>query len=228
MGPPDVLAPANGVRPPGAGGRLTLAAVQRDRIRDAYDALAPVFAERNAAVPPGVAAAAERFLAGLGPGARVLDLGCGHGRDAAWMAARGVAVVGADLSPGMLAQARDRTRAPLVECDMRVLPFADGTFAGVWCNAALLHLPRADAPAALVAIRAVLVPGGLLYVAIQEGDEESWEPATWVEGAARFFARYRAPEFERLLQQAGFAPPATDAESVPGRTWLRFLARRAD
>jgi SAM-dependent methyltransferase len=203
-------------------------AVLRDRLRDAYDALAPVFAERNAAMPPEVAAAAERFLAAPAPGARVLDLGCGHGRDAAWLEARGLAVVGADLSPGMLAEAHARTGAALVECDMRVLPFGDGAFAGIWCNAALLHLPKADVPGALAAMRRALVPGGVLYVAIQEGEGECWEPATWIDGAARFFARYRSDEFRRLLEQVGFALLATDVDALPGRTWLRFLGRRAD
>src|SRR5438552_9096219 len=92
--------------------------------RQAYDALASVFAERNATIPSAVLAAAERFVAALPPGARALDLGCGHGRDAAFLESRGLRLIGLDLSPGMLAQARLRTSAPLVEADMRAIPLA--------------------------------------------------------------------------------------------------------
>ena len=60
------------------------------------------------------AEAVERFLGYVGPGASVLDLGCGAGRDMAWLAAVGVVVVGAGFSPSMLAEARMRANGPLV------------------------------------------------------------------------------------------------------------------
>jgi ubiquinone/menaquinone biosynthesis C-methylase UbiE len=183
------------------------------------------FAEFHAAMPPGVEAAAERFVAALAPGAPVLDLGCGHGRDAAWLRGHGLSVTGADLSPGMLAQARARAPAvPLVEADMRRLPFAGGAFAGVWCNAALLHLPKPEAPAALAEMARVLRPGGRLYVALHEGDEETWEPTTWVAGEARLFARYRAEEIERIVEQAGFELLERTVEPGRPRTWIRLMA----
>jgi ubiquinone/menaquinone biosynthesis C-methylase UbiE len=200
--------------------------VARDRVRAAYDALASVFAERHAEIPPGVAAAADRFLAALDRRPHILDLGCGHGRDAEYLAARGATVVGADLSWGMLAHALQRAFGSLVECDLRHLPFAERAFTGVWCNASLLHVPKIDAPGVLAEIRRILANNGVLYVGIQEGDEECWEPTTWVNGEARFFARYRAEDFQRLLDQAGFLTFAREVESDPDRTWLRFVARR--
>ena len=56
------------------------------------------------------------------PGWRVLDVACGEGRHARALAAAGARVVGLDLSPGLLARAREATRAPLVRADMRDLP----------------------------------------------------------------------------------------------------------
>jgi ubiquinone/menaquinone biosynthesis C-methylase UbiE len=199
--------------------------VEKSETRAAYDALAGLFAERHAATPPGVAACAERFAAALRTGARVLDLGCGHGRDAAFLTDQGLAVVGADLSPGMLAQARRRTTAPLVESDMCALPFAADSFDGVWCNAALLHLPKADAPLALAEMRRALRPQGVLYLAVQEGTTEEWEATTWVPGVARYFARYRSDEIRGLLERVGFLVAELEREPLPnGRTWLRYLA----
>jgi SAM-dependent methyltransferase len=67
---------------------------------------------------------------GLGPGARVLDLACGHGRHAIPLAERGFAVTGYDLSEPFLARARDEAAARgvalrFVQGDMRALPFEE-------------------------------------------------------------------------------------------------------
>ncbi len=60
-------------------------------------------------------------------GWRVLDVACGEGRHARALAAAGARVVGLDLSPGLLARAREATRAPLVRADLRDLPVRRGT-----------------------------------------------------------------------------------------------------
>jgi SAM-dependent methyltransferase len=61
------------------------------------------------------------------PGWRVLDVACGEGRHARALAIAGARVVGLDLSPGLLARAREETLAPLVRADMRLLPVRPGT-----------------------------------------------------------------------------------------------------
>jgi ubiquinone/menaquinone biosynthesis C-methylase UbiE len=198
--------------------------------RAAYDAVAEQFASVNATMPPAVLASARRFLAALAeqgstPGV-ILDLGCGHGRDAAWFEAQGVRAVGADLSAGMLQQACALVRCPLVQADMRALPFAAGSFHGVWCNASLLHLPKREAPAALAEVWRLLVAGGVFYVAIQVGEGEVWEARSYDRTVARFFARYAPSEFAGLLTAAGFEIlDAGENNGVPGRHWAHFLAR---
>ena len=114
---------------------------------------------------------AERLieLSGVRPGDRVLDAGTGTGF-AGLAAARLVgpagAVVGVDLSPGMLAVARESaaqsglTNFDAVEADATTLPqFADGSFDAVTSATSLLYMPAA---AALREWARVLRPGGLL------------------------------------------------------------------
>ena len=91
---------------------------------------------------------------------------------------------------------------------MRNLPFREGSFAGVWCIAALLHVPKEDAPATLADMRRVLRHAGYFALSLQEGEGEEWN-AGYVDGVVRFFARYHAPEIAALLADAGFPhPPA--------------------
>ena len=100
----------------------------------------------------------------------LLDLGCGTGaavRDAAPHIRR---AVGFDLSPGMIAQARDRAGAAhldnveFTEGDVSgPLPFADGTFTAIVCTTAFHHFPR---PLDTIAEMArVLSPGGRIVIA---------------------------------------------------------------
>jgi ubiquinone/menaquinone biosynthesis C-methylase UbiE len=149
-----------------------------NRMQAVYDQIAEGFATINAAMPPELAAAVDRFLDLVGPGAHVLDLGCGAGRDMAWLENRGAIVVSSDLSMEMLVQARRRARGSLVQADMRHLPFQRGCFQGVWCGATLLHLPKADAPRALTEVHRVLTPEGAVFLSVQEGMGEGWEHTT--------------------------------------------------
>jgi ubiquinone/menaquinone biosynthesis C-methylase UbiE len=128
----------------------------------------------------------------------------------------------------MLVQARRRVRGELLQGDMRRLPFPDGAFAGVWCMAALLHLPKADAPAALAEMWRVLAPRGVLHLGLQEGEGETWEQVPYrSEAVERFFARYAHDEARALLQHAGFAILDSSMGEAGDRRWLRFLARVA-
>ncbi|MDQ3703491.1 MAG: methyltransferase domain-containing protein [Chloroflexota bacterium] len=159
----------------------------------------------------------------------LLEAGCGHGRDMAWLEAAGAAVVGIDLSAGMLAQARARASGSLIQADLRCLPLASGHFHGAWCSASLLHLPKVDAPSALAELRRSLVLGGALLLSLQEGTVEIWERGAYGDpDAERFFARYGPDEVEALLARAGFVVHERTSEAAGPRRWLRLLATGGD
>ncbi len=200
--------------------------IRRNRV--AYDQIAGRFSERNAEMVPYVVEAAERLLLALREAGRAqqftLDLGCGAGRDTAWMEARGARMIGADLSMGMLAAARQRVQGPLCQLDMRCLPYRAGSFAAVWCQAALLHLPKILAPAALAEARRVLMPGGLLHVSVQRGASEGFETRAY-EPEERYYAHYQPGEFRDLVQSAGFSLRA-EGRAESHRSWLWILAEK--
>jgi len=197
--------------------------ITAERGAAAYDHIAADYAVINAAMPPHLAELATHFLGRLSPDTRVLDVGCGAGRDMAWMEARGVTVTGIDLSTRMLTQAREIVQGELRHMDMRHLDLPDGHFDGVWCCASLLHLPKTQAPIALTEMRRVLVPGGTLYLGVQEGEGEVWESAPYG-SVERLFARYTSAEAETLLSNAGYAVIERGSSSAGARRWLNFLA----
>lgn len=91
----------------------------------------------------------------LGPG-RVLDVGCGIGHSASFLAPRHS--VGLDLDPGALAD-QDR---PTAAADMRRLPFVDGAFAGVMSVQSIEHVP--DPEVALAEMARILDTDGTAVI----------------------------------------------------------------
>jgi SAM-dependent methyltransferase len=101
---------------------------------------------------------------------------------------------GIDLSSGMLAQARKLARDEVRQMDMCHLTFPDASFEGVWCSSALLHVPQALAPDALGQMRRVLVPEGMLFLSLLEGESEMWETeASEFTHVQRLFVHYPQP-----------------------------------
>ena len=110
-----------------------------------------------------------RFLARLPPGAAILELGCGAGGDSAEMLAMGFDVHPTDGSPEMAEVASRRLGRPV-----KTLLFHDldevEAYHGVWANACLLHVPRAELAQVLALIRRALKAGGSFHASYKAGD----------------------------------------------------------
>jgi SAM-dependent methyltransferase len=104
-------------------------------------------------------------LAGLAPGMRVLDAGCGNGLYLRGLRERGVAAVGCDLAPGML---RAAAHPALLNADVTALPLRDGAVDVTLAIHMLYHVP--DREAAIRELRRVTAAGGTC-VAVTNG---SW------------------------------------------------------
>ncbi|MGD2205373.1 MAG: class I SAM-dependent methyltransferase [Anaerolineae bacterium] len=169
---------------------------------NSYDHVAADFAAQWGDLPleQALSAFAERITGRR----RVLDLGCGPGRDVDFMSQIGCRLVGLDLSIGMLSEARCRLPdADLVRADLRCAPFATAAFDGIWACASLLHVPRVQFPDAVAEVARLLRrPGGLFYLSLKRGHGERW--VAGIGGRRIFFVYYQPSEVETRLRQAGF------------------------
>ena len=148
----------------------------------------------------------ETFLNNLPASTRILDLGCGSGRDAKIFSEKGHKVIGVDLSSRLLEIARET--APLAnfqQMDMRNLGFSNKYFGGVWSVASILHLPRADIPQCLNECYRILKTNGVIYLGVKLGKSEEFKPDTrYAEDAFKFYSYFEEGEMEDFLQRAGF------------------------
>ncbi len=194
----------------------------------AYDLDAVAYAEAAPPLPDRVRADLDALARRLGPGARVLEVGSGSGRDARAMEERGLVVRRTDVTPGFVALLRAQGH----ECDVLDplvddLSSPDGAYDAVWANASLLHVRRDDLPVVLARLAAVTRPGGVLRVSVKEGDGEAWSTHGSVR-SPRHFTYWRAESLRAVVDGAGWTVERL-SEGVPGsrgESWLEVSAVR--
>jgi SAM-dependent methyltransferase len=140
-----------------------------------------------------------------GPGLPVLDVGCGPGHITRYLHDLGLPVVGVDVSPGMLGEAR-RLNPGIAfrQGDMRRLPWSDASVAAIAAPYSILHIPRQDVVPVLGELRRALVPGGRLYLSFHIGSEVRHVEDWWDTPVSLDFVFFETAEMEGYLQSAGF------------------------
>ena len=148
----------------------------------------------------------DRYAAALAGRGEVWDVGCGAaGHLTRYLADRGVAASGADISPGSVAVAR-RCQPGLTfrVADMCQLPAGTGSLAGVLAFYSMIHLPRPRIPAALAEFRRVLGPGGALLAAMHGGTGETGSDAAFGLPVAVRATLVTLDEMTAMAASAGF------------------------
>ena len=152
-------------------------------------------------------AISRQFAASFAPGARVLDVGCGKGRDVVALLDMGFDAWGIEPNDAMRARALARDPrlggriAPATLPDLGQ-PFGGG-FDGVVCCAVLMHLSPDDLPATLAALVSVLRPQGHLLLALPEMRADLLVDGRDPDG--RQFANHAPERVEALLAGLGLA-----------------------
>jgi SAM-dependent methyltransferase len=131
---------------------------------------------------------------------RILDLGCGPGRDLLTFKALGHEPVGIDGSAQFVEMARSGSRCEVWQQDFVDLQLPASFFDGVFANASLFHVPSAVLPDVLARLHAALKPRGVLFSSNPRGhNEEGWN-------GPRYGSYYDYPTWEAYCVAAGFAP----------------------
>jgi ubiquinone/menaquinone biosynthesis C-methylase UbiE len=171
-----------------------------------FDGLAPTWDQTG----PDPAVTLQRLEAmraelGLRPGQNLLEVGCGTGQVTGWLSesVRPGRVLSVDFSPVMLEQARRRwPEAEFALLDICAADELTGRFDVVWCFHVFPHLR--DAAAALGRMAALLGPGGELVVLHLSGSTALNAFHHQIGGAVGHDRLPSMPEFEPLLEAAGF------------------------
>jgi SAM-dependent methyltransferase len=155
---------------------------------------------------------------------RILDLGCGPGRDLLALRERGHDPIGLDGAAAFVRMARELTGAEVWHQDFLALELPAARFDGVFANASLFHVPSQELPRVLGQLRDCLRPGGVLFASNPRGrNEEGWQGGRY--GAYHDLEGWRAlavgAGFEEI--QHYYRPSGLPREQQP---WLASLWRR--
>lgn len=203
--------------------------VSRDAVRRSYDAVAADYAGRlggELAHKPFDRARLRDLAARIGRHGVIGDVGCGPGHVTAFLAAECVDVVGLDLSPAMIEQARARHPACRFEvADLHSLGAAPRRFAALVLFYVLIHEDDGSLAQALAACRAALAPGGLMLAAVHLGEAPVHLEEWWGHPVALTFRFFAEGELDAAMARAGLR--VLTSETRGPYTEVEYASRRA-
>lgn len=205
-------------------------------VRQSYDTVAETYA---ASVRPpseldplsrAMLGAFAELVKGSGNGP-VADLGCGPGKVTSYLAGLGVSPVGIDVSPKMIALARDTyPHLSFSVGSITDLEIGDGVLGGILAYYSTHHTPPELLPVVFAEFRRTLAPGGHLLLVGHVGSGEHRRPSSAYGGHPVSFESWRLPadHLAQLLIQAGFiidARMVQDPDEEQSWKTASFVAR---
>ena len=133
----------------------------------------------------------KRFIGYIPKGGKILDLGCGSGRDSLFFKELGYNVTAVDGSSEMCIQAEKNIGQAVINMTFDKLSF-ESEFDGIWACASLLHVPSKDIRDVLVKIEKALKSGGYFYFSVKYGNYEG-------EREGRYYTDYTEQSVETLF-----------------------------
>jgi|GEM_PF-106562 len=169
----------------------------------------------------------ERFEEHLKPGSRILDLGCGSGRDSKYFLDKGYKVVSLDASEAMCRKTQELTGKAAVHMRIEDMNY-ENEFDAVWACASLLHVAKSDMHKILEKAMKALRVGGVLYASWKYGKSER----TRADG--RTFANYteaRVCDMVALVSGASLEDVWTSQDVRldrigQGHLWVNVLVKK--
>lgn len=200
---------------------------------DLYNSLAGSYAKQ--ALDHGPVMQRKLFASLITKAGKILDAGCGSGRDSAFFSEQGFKVVGIDMSEKLLEIARDAApKAKFYSADMRHLSFEDNMFDGIWSCASIVHIKHKEIPEVFRNFYSVLKPGGLLYIHVKKGEGEGYIDEPSMPGKKRFYSFFTAPLLKKYCEEAGFSDieiidvglTKAYADGKHSREWIDCFAKK--
>lgn len=210
---------------------MTEPADPRRLVREGYDRASLAYRSDDADLEmSGYGHWLRRLARRIGPGARVLDLGCGNGVPAAREMAKRWTVTGVDLSPVQIGRARALVPGAAFVCaDMTTVPFPDGSFEAVVAFFSIINVPVGEQPPLFARIARWLAPGGWLLATVGREPWTGIEPDFRGAGVPMYWSHADLGAYRRWLAEAGFAIAEVGRQPKRGAPgYAVVLARRAD
>ncbi len=135
---------------------------------DYYEIQAVEYHARTFSADPSVFL--SPFVLHLPLQARILDIGCGSGRDLLWLKQRGFEPTGLERSASLARLARSHSGCPVIEGDLEGFDYSTGAWNAVMMVGSLVHVPHGRLAATLQKILSDICSPGAVLLTLKEGD----------------------------------------------------------
>jgi len=159
----------------------------------------------------------------LPPASRILDIGCGSGRDLKWLSERGHQAVGIERSQGLARLARKHSRCPVIQADFNDFDFSRIRAHGLLLVGALVHVEPETLPRILARIFTSLLPGGHGLLTLKQGT------GTRTHADGRTFVLWQDDDLRKIFHDLGLI--VMDARTQvsrlrPADIWLGYVLQK--
>lgn len=161
----------------------------------------------------------DSFVKRVGQG-KVLDAGCGPGRDTEYFTEQGLEAEGVDLAEGMIEHAEENKKGIFHVMDIKNLEFPKKEFAGVWCNTVMHFFPPEEMQEVLEELKRVLKDGGTFYVSFKIGEGTFIRERYGSEVKQYLISEEKA---RRMLEDQGLSIEKINRAEVADTTIMNFL-----
>ena len=171
----------------------------------------------------------NEFISLIPKDAKILDIGCGSGRDVQYFLDYNLNPTGIDISHEMINEAKTRVpNGDFKKMDMRNLKFKENTFDALWACASLLHISRKELPKVLQNLNKIIKPNGILFIALKEGEGSKIIREQKYKDLPRLFVYYNKSEIEKLINENGFSIIKSEIEKGTEKTnWINILCKKS-
>lgn len=172
--------------------------------QESYQATAHMFAKNVAELAP--TSSIEKFVKLLPTKAKIIDIGCGSGRDAKIFTDMDIEVLGIDFCTNLIEIAK--TNAPLAKfqlMDIENMSLPTTSFDGAWAACSLGHISKKNFPDVLIKTHSLLKDNGYFYLTLKKGKGEILEKDLRYEGDfKKFWSFFELEELRKFLESSHF------------------------
>ena len=169
----------------------------------------------------------NRFIALVPKNAKILDVGCGSGRDVHYFLDYKLQPIGIDASLELIKECKKRV--PLgnfLQMNMLNLNFQPFEFDGLWALDAISYINKNSIPLILQNFNKILKQKGILYISVRQGEGEKLIAHEKLNKKEILIDFYSQLEIEDLIKQANFEILNSYLEEGEHFTWINIFAKK--
>ncbi|MCK4934280.1 MAG: class I SAM-dependent methyltransferase [Simkaniaceae bacterium] len=161
----------------------------------------------------------QKFIHYLPENARILDGGCGPGRDAKYFLDQGFQVTAMDFSEEFVKFSTEYTGQETLHLSFQEMQFVE-EFDAIWNLASLLHIPSCELNMVMQKLKRALKPGGIWFISFKKGEFEGYV-------GERYFTNKTKASLLKLVDEVeGLEVLENWEDTIDGQEWVQILLRK--